>query len=77
MLTGLIIVGLLMAAGFALHRRGYAGYAPAPAGLAILHRGEAAFVDAVAEVLFPAGGGLALSGIDAQLPHSIDRHLVA
>lgn len=77
MLTGLIIVGLLIAAGFALHRRGYAGYAPAPAGLAILHRGEAAFVDAVAEVLFPAGGGLALSGIDAQLPHSIDRHLVA
>ena len=77
MLTGLIIVGLLIAAGFALHRRGYAGYAPAPAGLAVLHRGEAAFVDAVAEVLFPAGGGLALSGIDAQLPHSIDRHLAA
>lgn len=77
MLTGLLLV--VLAAGFAVfvHRRGFAGYAPAPAGLAVLHRGEAAFVHAVAEVLFPAGGGMAVSGAEAQLAQVVDRHLAA
>lgn len=76
-LTGLLLV--VLAAGLAVfvHRRGLAGYAPAPAGLAVLHRGEAAFIQTVAEVLFPAGGGMALSGAEAQLAHSVDRHLAA
>jgi len=74
---GLIVVAIAAALGLAIHRRGYVGYPPAPAGLAVLHRGEAAFVDAVAEVLFPGGGALVLSGVEAQLPHYIDRHLAA
>jgi len=74
-LTGLIVTGLLVALSVAAYRRGYSGYPPAPAGLAKLHAGEAAFIEAVGEVLFPAGAGLALSGIDAQLPHYIDRYL--
>ena len=77
MLTGLIVVVVLAVAGLGIHRRGFAGYPPAPAGLAVLHRGEAAFVEAVAEVLFPGGGGLAISGIEAQLPQYVDRHLAA
>ena len=32
-----------------VYRRGYSGYPAAPVGLAKLHRGEAAFVEAVAE----------------------------
>jgi hypothetical protein len=54
-----------------------AGYPPAPPGLAVLYRGEAAFVEAAAEVLFPGGAGLPVAGIDAHLPHYVDRHLVA
>lgn len=77
MLTGLLLVVLLASLAVFVHRRGFAGYAPAPAGLAVLHPGEAAFVHAVAEVLFPAGGGMALSGTEAQLAHAVDRHLAA
>lgn len=73
MLTGLL---LLILAGL-LYRRLLAGYPPAPAGLAVLHRGEAAFVNAAAEVLFPGGSGLPVAGVDAHLPHSVDRHLAA
>lgn len=58
-------------------RRLSAGYAPAPPGLAVLHRGEAAFVRAAAEVLFPDGGAMPVAGVDAQLPNYIDRHLSA
>jgi hypothetical protein len=54
-----------------------AGYPLAPPGLAVLFRGEAAFIDAVAEVLFPGGASLPVAGVDARLPHYIDRHLAA
>lgn len=73
MLTAILLVLL----AFAVYRRGIAGYPPAPAGVALIHRGEAAFVQSVAEVLFPTGAGLAVSGAEAQLPESIDRHLAA
>lgn len=53
------------------------GYPPAPPGLSVLHRGEAAFVRSAAEVLFPDGSEMPVSGVDAQLPHYIDRHLAA
>lgn len=71
MLTGL----LLLALAALCYRRFVAGYPEAPAGLAVLHRGEAAFVQAAAEVIFPSAPGLAVSGADAQLPHSVDRQL--
>ncbi|MBJ19851.1 MAG: gluconate 2-dehydrogenase subunit 3 family protein [bacterium] len=77
MLSGLFVIGLIVALSIVIYRRGYSGYRAAPTGLAKLHRGEAVFVEAVAEVLFPGGAGLVLSGIDAQLPRYIDRHLDA
>jgi hypothetical protein len=69
----LIVVALLVLG----YRRMIAGYPPAPPGLAVLHRGEARFVDAAAEVLFPGGAGLSVAGIDAHLPLYVDRHLAA
>ena len=77
MLTGLFITAAIGILGFAVYRRGFAGYPPAPEGLARLHRGEAAFVTSVAEVLFPSRVGLALAGIDAGLSSAIDRYLDA
>jgi len=59
------------------YRRLASGYPPAPPGLAILHRGEARFVESAAEVLFPGGAGLSVAGVDAHLPHYVDRHLAA
>ena len=73
MITTLLLVVLAVLA----YRRGIAGYPPPPAGLGLLHRGEAAFIESVAEALFPSGSGLAVSGLEAQLPASIDRHLSA
>jgi hypothetical protein len=72
-LTGLLILAFTILS----YRRFVAGYPPAPAGLALLHRGEAAFVQAAAEVLFPGGAGLSVRGVDARLPHYVDRHLAA
>jgi hypothetical protein len=76
-LTGLFVVVLGIAVGLAIHRRGFAGYPPAPPGLAVLRAGEAAFIEATAEVLFPSGSHLAIAGLGAQLPQNIDRHLSA
>ena len=77
MFKGLLIIAVLSALAFVVHRRGFAGYKRAPAGLAVLNQGEAAFVESVAEVMFPPSAGLAMSGLDAGLPHYIDRHLAA
>jgi hypothetical protein len=76
-LTGVFFFAGIGVLGFAIYRRGFAGYPPAPEGLARLHRPEAAFVESVAEVLFPSRMGLALAGIDAGLASAIDRHLDA
>ena len=59
------------------YRRFLSGYGPAPIGLGVLHRGEAAFVESAAEVLFPGGAGLSVAGVDARLPLYVDRHLCA
>jgi len=76
-LTGVIVVVFVAALAFGAQRRAFAAYPPAPGGLAVLHRGEAALIEGVAEVLFPPVGGLAVPGLDAQLPHYVDRHLAA
>ena len=68
---------LLLALTVAFYRRLVSGYGPAPLGLAVLSRGEAALIDAVAEVVFPGGADLPLAGIDVRLPHYVDRHLAA
>ena len=73
MLTAFFFAALVLL----FYRRFVSGYRPAPSGLGVLHRGEAAFVESAAEVLFPGGAGLSVAGIDAHLPHYVDRHLCA
>ena len=52
-----LALSAVLVLAIAVQRRFAAGYAPAPSGLAVLHRGEAAFIQAAAEVLFPDGNG--------------------
>jgi hypothetical protein len=68
---------LLIAVLIIGYRRFISNYPPAPPGLGVLHRGEAVFVESAAEVLFPGGAGLSVAGVDAHLPHYVDRHLAA
>ncbi len=73
MITGLLLIALLIV----VYRRTVSSYPPAAQGLAVLHRGEACFIESAAEVMFPGGAGLSVAGVDARLPHYIDRHLSA
>jgi len=75
--TGLLILSAASVLAVASHRRFVGGYPAPPPGLAVLHRGEAAFIQAAAEVLFPDGASLPVAGADAQLPLYVDRHLSA
>jgi len=68
-----LAAGLLLALGW----RGFGGY-PRPAEeLACLSRREAAFVASAAEALFPRGGAVPPSGLDAGVPVWCDRWLAA
>ena len=73
MITGLLLLALLVFG----YRRFISSYPPVPQGLAVLHRGEAAFVKSAAEILFSGGAALSVAGVDAHLPHYVDRHLAA
>lgn len=73
MITGLLLLALLVFG----YRRFISSYPPVPQGLAVLHRGEAAFVESAAEILFSGGAALSVAGVDAHLPHYVDRHLAA
>ena len=64
--TGFLVIGAAIVLAVASQRRFAAGYPVPPEGLAILHRGEAAFLQAAAEVLFPDGAALPVVGADAQ-----------
>lgn len=75
--TGLLVISAATVVAVASQRRFVAGYPAPPPGLAILHRGEAAFIQAAAEVLFPDDASLPVVGADAQLPLYVDRHLAA
>jgi hypothetical protein len=68
---------LFLALGLLLYRRLLSGYGAGPVGLGLLRRGEAIFIESAAEVLFPGGAGLSVAGVDARLPHYVDRHLAA
>ncbi len=74
---GLLIIGAAIVLAVASQRRFLAGYPVPPPGLALIHRGEVAFLQAAAEVLFPDGANLPVVGVDARLPHYVDRHLAA
>ena len=75
--TGLLVISAAIVLAIASQRRFIAGYPVPPPGLAVLQRGEAAFIQAAAEVLFPDGASLPIVGADAQLPLYVDRHLSA
>jgi hypothetical protein len=68
---------LLIALVVVSYQRFISSYPQAPPGLGVLHRGEAAFVESAAEVLFPGGPDLSVAGVDAHLPHYVDRHIAA
>lgn len=74
-LHSLLVVVAAGIVAVALFRRVAGGYPEPPSGLAVLHRGEVAFIEAAAEVLFPDGGRLPVSGLDARLALYVDRHL--
>lgn len=75
--TAFLGIAAAIVLAIAFYRRFAAGYPDPPPGLAVLHRGEAAFVQSAAEVLFPDGAGLPVFGADAHLPLYVDRHLSA
>jgi hypothetical protein len=68
-----LAAGLLLALGW----RGFGGYARPAEPLACLSRREAAFVAAAAEALFPHGGAVPPSGLEAGVPAWCDRWLAA
>ena len=70
----IVLVALLVVAVFLVWRTRL-GYPRAT--LRVLGRGEAAFVAAAAETLFPAGAGLPVDGRAADLPAYADAYLAA
>lgn len=70
MITALVVLVLL---GYAVWRL-FLGYPRQRGPFEHLMPWEAAFLDAAAEAMFPAGGAIALSGIDANLPRYVDRY---
>jgi hypothetical protein len=69
-----IVTALLLAAlAYAVWRL-FLGYPRPERSFAHLRPWEVAFLDAAAEAMFPAGGAMALSGRDADLPRYVDRY---
>jgi hypothetical protein len=58
-----------------LIRRVFFGYPSAGRRFAVIARRDAAFLEAAAEAMFPAGGALPLSGHEADLPSYVDGML--
>ncbi len=66
---------LLLVIGAFVWLRVLAGYSQSRGPLSNLARGEVAFLDAVAETMFPAGGAIPLSGREADVPAYLDDYL--
>ena len=58
-------------------RRFRFGYPVPEKDLVVLAPGEVAFLDATADVMFPSGGAIPLSGQEADLPGYVDRFLAS
>jgi hypothetical protein len=67
---------LAAAAAYALARV-FRGHPRPPRPLGCLSRREAAFVSAAAEAMFPPGGAIPPSGLDADLAGYVDRFIAA
>ncbi len=68
-----VVLGLLVL----LVRRAFFGYAKSDRRYQILAPREVALIEKTAEVMFPAGGAIPFSGLDADLPRYADRFLSA
>jgi hypothetical protein len=75
-LTAVLWVVLLLAAGYATYRVAL-GYPRPSEPHAHLARREVAFLEAAAEAMFPSGGAIPLSGREACLPRYVDRYFAA
>lgn len=60
-----------------LVHRVFFGYAKSERRFEVLARREVALIESTAEVMFPAGGAIPFSGLDADLPDYADRFLAA
>ncbi len=67
-----VLVGAVVGYGLV---RVFVGHPTPPAGLGRLGRGEAAFVAAAADALYPPGGAVPPSGCEAGIPGYVDRYL--
>ena len=67
---------LLAALAYAVYRLA-GGYPPSRKPTSLLARHEAAFLDTAAEAMFPSGGAIPLSGLEADVPGYVDRYLAA
>ena len=67
-------IGIAVAVVFGwLALRLFAGYPKRKRRYRVLNRAEAALLDSVAEAMFPPGGHIESSGLDADLPDYVDR----
>ncbi|MDE0909966.1 MAG: hypothetical protein OSB60_05840 [Myxococcota bacterium] len=73
MISWLIITALI----FAVFYRALLGYPKPRRQYNVLARREVAFLNATAEVLFPADGAIPFSGLEADIPNYADRFLSA
>ena len=73
MLSWIVLAIGALAVAAAVHRSAFA-YAVSRGHFEQLSRAEACFLDAAAEAMFPDGGAIPLSGIEANLPRYIDRY---
>jgi len=69
------IPALLLAVWLGL--RLFAGFPRAKRRYRVLNRAEAALLDSVAEAMFPPGGHIEASGLEADLPGYVDRWMAA
>lgn len=72
--SALLVLLVLAFGGYAI-RRLVGGYPRRDEVLQTLSAREASFLDAAAEGMFPAGGAIPLSGLEAHLPRFADRYL--
>jgi hypothetical protein len=72
-----LLPALLLALVLFVAQRVWLGHARPRAPLQCLSRGEASFLQAAAATFFPAGGALALSGEQADLPGRTDAYLAS